>query len=276
MQKLNKFTENHPIALSAIVAITFLLLNQLAGWSISWLLRQSLSSFSGYFLNLWLELFAVIMAIAFVIIINGKNVLLNKGVGFLKGMPVAAFPIIMSTLAIILSISTSEGETLPFGQIIVFVLFVICVGIAEELIFRCCIVNILARKYLKNSKGIYCTVFLSGLIFGMAHLVNILSGLKVSSVIIQSILAIVVGWLYSAIYIRTKNIWLLAFIHALNNFGALLNSGVYGVETVYSAIAQYSPIKLISIIIYLIPILYIIRKSKSDEILKLHYGTAQE
>ena len=168
----------------------------------------------------------------------------------------AAFPITLSSLVIIAGVLNAQATLLPISNVVVFVVFVVFVGIAEEFFFRGCIANILADKYLKSEKGLYITVFISGCIFGAMHLINLFSGVEISGVIIQAICTIPIGCLFTAIYLRTKNIWLLVFIHGLNDFAGLINSGLYGVDTVESAISGYSYLQLISIFIYLIPVFF--------------------
>ena len=69
--------------------------------------------------------------------------------------------------------------------------------------------------------GIWLTAFLGGFIFGLGHLQNIFAGMEPSAVFTQVITASITGIFYSAIYLRSGNIWALIFIHALTDTASL-------------------------------------------------------
>jgi len=258
--KMRKLKESHPILLCLIIVIAF--------WAVSALTKLiDFNTQEQYATNLAREILLSVFAVITALTLIGKSVLSERHCSFFRGLSVAAFPIALSAFVILSGILNPPASLLPLSSIIIFLLFVILVGIAEEFVFRGSIVNILAEKYAKTEKGVYFTVFASGILFGAIHLVNIFSGIDILGAVIQAICVIPIGCLYTAIYLRTKSIWLLVFTHALNDFGGLVSAGLYGVETIESAISSYSPLKLVSIILYLIPVFYLLRKSKVEEII---------
>lgn len=102
-----------------------------------------------------------------------------------------------------------------------FILFggyCIAVGLFEECIFRGVVFSLLASWFPKNKKGFLWTYVISSVIFGFAHILN---GFSLGT-LIQVGYTILTGGLFAFCLIKTKNILLCAFIHAVYNFCGLL------------------------------------------------------
>lgn len=110
-----------------------------------------------------------------------------------------------------------------------FVLFAgycLAVGFFEECIFRGVIFSVLAGLFPQNKKGFLLTFVLSSVVFGAAHLLNGLSW--------QVGYTILTGGLFAFCLIKTKNILLCGFTHALYNFcGLLFDSNFLGTGVVF-------------------------------------------
>lgn len=79
-------------------------------------------------------------------------------------------------------------------------------GFGEEVMFRGLgIANFM--RTIRSEKQISVIFWLSSVIFGLSHIMNILGGGDPFSVLIQSIYAIGVGMLFGAVYLRTGNLW---------------------------------------------------------------------
>ncbi len=93
------------------------------------------------------------------------------------------------------------------------------VGLIEESFFRGLILAIFLSAWGINKKGIYRSVIVSSILFGLVHLTNLLNILKGRDVIIETIsqvfYATFLGIFFAAIYLRTKNLWIAVIIHAL-------------------------------------------------------------
>lgn len=151
--------------------------------------------------------------------------------------------------------------------ILMFVLSVFLTGFSEEIVFRGVVLNVIYDCYEKKGKAaIYNTIIISSFIFSLMHLSNIFSGVTVSGSFIQMICAFGIGCYFGAIYIRCKNIWVLILLHSMINFVSLMSTGLLGKgETVgdtVTTISAYSPIKFISVIIFLFLTIYLLRDSK--------------
>ena len=85
--------------------------------------------------------------------------------------------------------------------------------------------------------------------------------------LIQVCITASLGILYAAIYFRTGNLWVLVFLHALQDTAALINSGLYeGTQGIAEAVSSYDPSMLYAVLLYLIPTVILLRKSRLPEV----------
>lgn len=88
-------------------------------------------------------------------------------------------------------------------------------GIGEELIFRGLILSI-GINSLKNFKyNIISSIIISSVVFGFIHLVNILAGVEVTSVVSSTIDAVGLGFMFAVLYILTRKLIFVIGIHCL-------------------------------------------------------------
>ena len=160
----------------------------------------------------------------------------------------------------------------PFLGIISGVLDLFLTGFGEESIFRGIVANSLASKYAKNKNGIYFSVIISGLLFGLAHVVNILSGVNILNSLMQISTASVIGMFLTAAYYRSKNIWPLIILHcaidsvSLSNYYFVKNYEY--AEIVNESLSTSDFIYfLINITIYILMTLLLLRNKKIYEII---------
>lgn len=143
----------------------------------------------------------------------------NFLIGIKRGMPIiviAAFVLIVNVVKIFI-----DGN-LNIPNFISLVLVSISIGIAEELIFRGWLQNEIMNKCGDNKKGILITILVSGLLFGLFHLINVLSGQDLFTSIIQVIQTSAIGILFCSVYYTSRNIWSLIFLHSFYDFSVLL------------------------------------------------------
>jgi len=68
----------------------------------------------------------------------------------------------------------------------------------------------------------FLTVLVTSLLFGIWHLFNLLDGAAFGAVLLQVGYSFLIGAMLSTVRIRTENLWLCVFLHALFDFGGLL------------------------------------------------------
>ena len=160
----------------------------------------------------------------------------------------------------------------PFSGIVAGLLDLFLTGFGEESIFRGIVANSLALKYAKNKTGVYFSVIISGLMFGCAHIVNILSGVNIINGIMQILTASIIGMFLTAAYFRGRNIWPLIILHCVIDSASLLNfyfvKNYEYVEIVNEYLTASDFIYfLINITIYILATLFLLRNRKIYEII---------
>ena len=265
---INHLKEKYTVTLCILITIVYLITVKST---------KLLGSFKinpdSYTLQLVSDCTGIIISIIIMHLVGKEHVLDQKGKGMLKGFFVGGFLVCLCIIEIIFNLVEVSAfpkpvKLLPLSQIIIFIVAMIGVGIAEEFLFRGIVLNLLIDKFDKTPKGIYTSIAVSSIIFGVAHISNVFSGASFKSSFIQAVGAIALGALLAVIYLRTNNIWVTAILHGLIDFSALIVSGFYGTNSMVKQINEYSYPNLIGYLIYLIPIFYLLRKEKLSEIVK--------
>lgn len=275
--KLTVLKAKHPIIVSFILSgvwIGFMLLVAFTLGFVTFITNTGTDYLGQFFIDLAGTIFGIVLIFMF----SYEKVFKEKTYGIGKGLVTGSYFIIVSLLAIVANIftvinnSTSGTNTIisiePIGNIIIFILTMFLIGAAEELTFRGVIANILFDKYGKSSAGVWFATIMVGSVFGSMHLFNSVNPeISLYSALIQAIAASVIGMALTAVYYRSRNIWLVIFLHGLIDFGSLFASGVLGVSSIASNIGSYSSINLIAIIPYSIVVIVLLRKKKMTEII---------
>jgi membrane protease YdiL (CAAX protease family) len=92
-------------------------------------------------------------------------------------------------------------------------------GLLEEAVFR----GLVLRSLLPA--GLVRAAIWSSVIFASAHLFNLTVGANLEATILQVIVAFLVGLVFTAPLLVTRNIWPLVVVHALNNLVGYLAVG---------------------------------------------------
>lgn len=101
-------------------------------------------------------------------------------------------------------------------------IFCLLVGITEEFLCRGWLLNEFLERYGNTKKGVWLSIIISGAIFGLMHLFNIVHGQAVASTITQFLNATGIGIILGVIYYKTKNIWSAVIIHGFWDFSLML------------------------------------------------------
>lgn len=97
------------------------------------------------------------------------------------------------------------------------------VGVAEEFLCRGWLLNEFLERFGDTKKGVWYSIVISGVIFGLIHLGNIYTmGQDVPTTIMQVISAAGTGIVFGLIYYKTKNIWSVIILHGLWDFSLFL------------------------------------------------------
>ena len=189
------------------------------------------------------------------------DLLRRRGCGFLNGLLVGMYPLFFGR---------PDTPLLPLPRILTFLLNMILVGVAEELVFRGIIAQTLLERYGTARAGVWKACLVSGALFGAAHLSNLL-GSAPFGVLMQCVFAASLGVMLAAIYFRTGNLWVTVFLHSAMDIAAMLIGGLYGTTSVAESVSGYDASRLLSVAVYLIPTVFLLRKKKLPEV-QLYWG----
>ena len=200
------------------------------------------------------------------------GLLRRRGSGFFNGLLVGMYPLffIGYTVCGTLAFSRPDTPLLPLPRILTFILNMILVGVAEELVFRGIIAQTLLERYGTARAGVWKACLISGVLFGAAHLSNMI-GSAPFGVLMQCVFAASLGVMLAAVYFRTGNLWVTVFLHSAMDIASMLIGGLYGTTSVAESVSGYDASRLLSVAVYLIPTLFLLRKKKLPEV-QLYWG----
>lgn len=220
---------------------------------------------TGYFLKSFLaEMTGVILAMGALLILKKTSIMKFQFHSIGEGLS-ACFPLLVLNGIIFLGyLGKHDPVTESTFNVVLFVLFTLLVGAYEEILYRGIIQNAFHDYFGCETAGsVRKAIIAASVVFGLTHLLNIIGGGKIGSVIVQAIIVIPVGILFGTVYYRSnRNIWLCILVHALNDLGVLLRSGILSGGTVTSTINGYSGLKLFSVALYGAILIVVMRKDK--------------
>ena len=202
------------------------------------------------------------------------GILFRRGSGFFNGLLVGMYPLVLIGYSFFVTLMFQRPENtplLPLGRILTFLLSMMMVGVAEEFAFRGVIAQTLLEHYGTSRGGIWKACIVSGLLFGAGHLTNIL-GSEPFGVLMQCLFAAALGVLFAAIYFRTGNLLVTVFLHGMMDISSMLIGGLYGTTTLAESVSGYNITMLYSVVLYLVPLAFLLRKKKLPEV-QLYWGS---
>ena len=208
-------------------------------------------------------------AVPFFLAVLFGHLWIYRGGNFFKTIKAGQYVLYYGIAIAYLFISKSFDKTFksPLG-IFTAIVYIIGIGFHEETIFRGLIANFIGKKYMKDLKGFYFSVAVTSVLFGLIHLANINYGVQLLSAVVQSLVAISLGAVFTVIYYRGGNLWALMLLHSIMDLGPLFESMFTVNEAgAAGAINTLSIMNLIPIIPNVIALVWIMRKSKAQEAL---------
>ena len=157
-----------------------------------------------------------------------------------------------------------------FGTGSVFLAFLraFAPGFSEETAFRGLGVANYLRK-VKTEKGVVTIFWLSSIVFGLAHVANVLVGAPLLISVGQAAYAIGIGMILGAVYLRTGNLWPTILGHMSVDFMEFIRGDLGSSGGIMSSIGVGDWITIVAGVIGIILGLYLIRPSKRAEIVDL-------
>ena len=206
---------------------------------------------------------AILAILVFLVMLLWKNsyVFTQKKEKFSKGLVYGTFYLTFGTIILLLNLL---GGDLNVRSIINLAIYCLLIGVYEEFLCRGWLLNEFLERYGKGNKRIFLCICVSGIIFGLLHSINVLSGdMSSVDVIVQVISAAASGIGFGTIYYKTKNIWSVVFLHAFWDFSIMLGE-TSTVTSVAMSVKGSAIINLIFGILLAVVELGIIRPFKKD------------
>ena len=168
-------------------------------------------------------LIAIPVAIVFLFGFRGAFQRKNFFRGLFCGLPYIVWYSLTMALLLAKTLGNPEATLQPWYLILYSLFSILCVGIREECIYRATVQNIVAKKYVNSMKGIWITAIVGAFIFGIMHAGNFFTTTTTpSSIVVQIISAMFSGLVFSAIYLRSGNLWAVILIHTLIDAAGLV------------------------------------------------------
>lgn len=221
------------------------------------------------------ELITSFMGILILKKLGKLNILKDKGKGFGYGVMLGSImmlPQMYDAFGQIRYVLGQEPELQPVSVIITIFCLFVTVGFYEELMYRGIILGVIDDYFghKRSASGVWKTVILSGLFFGIFHLGNLTNVENFWPVLKQVIDAVGGGMFWGAVYMRCRNLYSLMFLHALND---ILAAGVWLSIAGTSLWGSLSSSKVnfigafIWLIIHILLTMFLLRKKKMKEII---------
>lgn len=270
---LKRFRARHPLGYCVLAEGLFFVSMLSASYLLAFGLALSGADLiDDYMFTTVQEVVGVVVALGLLWRTGRLGLLRRRGCGFLGGLLVGMYPLVLIgyNMAVQLMLVPAGQPLRSAGEIGWFVLCFALVGLAEELLFRGVVAQTLLEHYGASRAGVWKACLVSGLLFGAAHLTNLFSSAWFG-VLMQCVFSFSLGTLLAAIYFRSGNIWAPVFLHAMMDIAAMLYSGLYGTHSVAEAVSGYDATMLLSVLIYLLPTAFLLRKKKVGEV-ALYFG----
>lgn len=271
MQKLIAVRRAHPVVYSVAAAFFSVAGLLLVGVAVQLIVLLAGAEADYYVLMLAQEALGALLIYGMLRASGCGSVLRQKGCGFWKGLYIGLYPLVLIVYAAwgTYTLTQLEGaQPAPLYHAAAFLATMGMIGLAEEMAFRGLIAGTLLEAFGTSRAGVWKATALSGVLFGVAHLSNVL-GASLLGVCIQTVVASVLGMLFAAIYYRSGNLWVTIFLHAAMDTASLLGGGLFvgGTDaTVAETISGYSLVNLLPVVTYLLPTVFLLRKKKLPEL----------
>lgn len=231
--------------------------------------------FSNFFArSLAAEIVLTVFAAISLVLVKKTDVLRFRVKGLGNGFLVGGSILAVNALIILLFFLKHEPITATAAEKLMFVVNMLLIGVAEEVLFRGVLQNA-ALDYTgrDNVSSARKGILLAGVLFGLTHLINFFSGVGLVSVLIQAVADIAMGVMFGVVYFRCGNLWAPIILHAIVDFCSFADSGVLSGVTMTDAVNEFGNsigLKIAGVAIYVALAAFCMRKSKMEKAIAEH------
>jgi membrane protease YdiL (CAAX protease family) len=261
--KLDQLTKKYPVIASLAVVIIVTVLTETPIQSVRSVLYPMTGRFYGdYLTDLILNALGTVC-----LLLAAAKVGLGGRLGLKAPRPWTS--LLLGWPLVLLALPDVENVEMVFDPVllVILVFLYLFIGFFEELVFRGYVQGFLMRRWGESYRGMLLSVLLTSLIFGGAHLANLIMGRATPLYAVgQFAYAIFFGVFFSALYVRSGSLFPGIGLHMLFDFMANLDAfrpdALPRSEIVRSSTPEAAFVGiLITLPLFLIG-LYYLRKSK--------------
>lgn len=169
------------------------------------------------------EFVVFILSIILLEIRKKSYIFKERKIPFTKSVETCLPIVILSIIVLFSNAGQLIGTKINTSNLVSLIVYVILIGLFEEIFFRGIIENELLEKYSSNKKEVIVSIIISGVIFGAVHLTNLLAGQDLLTTMMQFVQTVAIGILFGTVYYKTRNIWAMIFIHSFYDFSVLFS-----------------------------------------------------
>ncbi len=232
-----EFHKTNPVSFSLFELVLFLILGILLNSIfVSIPFINDFPYLTGILVELILGLLSLILILRLGLfhkdLFSFKNLFLGFKLGF--------FIILSGFIQFIIYLYVNNGNSINIIWVSVFssILYSFAVGFYEEVFMRGLILQNLVENYKTKSNGFYNAVFISAIVFGLAHLINILHA-PLFDTLIQVVYSIAAGVIFGAVFIKTRNLLSIILLHGIFNLFTYLAVNLYSLNFISYNLVNY-------------------------------------
>lgn len=221
MKTLKKFAFEHPVIFSFIlmsvsIGMTFIPLNQILLCGVS---EQTAEYTAGVIEQ-------TLVSILLIILLSKMQLLKEAGFRFKVKQILIVWPMLL--IIVLNSLELIDGtvriDTTQKTTIIMYILVYLSTGLFEETLCRGVVQTLLIRKWGQNRKGIYLSVIMGSLLFGLFHIIHFFMGqMTLLASMTQVIYAFFIGVFMGACVLRNQSVIPAIIVHGLVDITGSLN-----------------------------------------------------
>lgn len=168
----------------------------------------------------------------------------------------------------ILGIYSRDFSQIALTNLMLLLFAQLMVGFAEEFIFRGLLQPLFLKKYGSRKNGIFMSILLTSVFFGVFHLINLAKNDNVGQVLVQVVFAMFIGFFFGVLVLKTNKLIPIAITHGLINFFFSLTflPGLNTVQEEAADTVSFAPI-ILFLPLFIIG-LFIYRKLNKKEIIE--------
>ncbi len=276
---MKEFRKTHPIAYSVIAVALGMVIMLVLSWASDMAEAAELPLALVMASALVVKLVPVIVAVALLAATGKLSLVRFRAVGFGRGLACGAAVIVLFCIMGLYALANvALGEAQVDVPIIVKVLiYFFIVGVGEEFLARAVAGETLLEHFGLTHSGIVKACVLSGVIFGVMHIVNVFSGVGAQELVMQILLTTGVGMFLGAVYFRCGNIWAPVALHMLwdaSLYAATTSASVSQAASSSASVGGGNPVGGIVFCAFLIGLsLFLVRKGRTPQVQQAWAGT---